>query len=74
MTAAYMDIDQYAQHLGVPRTWVRDRVTARTIQCTRVGRHVRFTEADRAANEAAWRQPIASVSPIRYLPRRRRAA
>lgn len=71
---SYMDITEYAAHLGVPRTWVRDRVSARAIQCTRVGRHVRFTEADRTANELAWREPAISVAPssVAYLPDRRR--
>jgi excisionase family DNA binding protein len=38
-------IDEAAEALNVPRTWLRDKVSARAVPHTRLGRHVRFTEA-----------------------------
>lgn len=67
MSAPYMSIDEYAERLGVPRSWVRDKVTARAIQFTKVGRHARFSEADAEANEAAWRQPVAAGPALRLV-------
>lgn len=37
-------ITEAAERLNVPRTWLRDKVTARAVPHTRLGRHVRFTE------------------------------
>jgi excisionase family DNA binding protein len=68
-----LDIEGYAALLAVPPTWVRDKVTAREIEFTKVGRHVRFSEDNHAANLAAWRQaPIveAPVGRVSFLPRR----
>lgn len=60
-----LDVPGYAELLDVPPSWVRDKVTAREIQYTRVGRHVRFSEADHEANLTAWRQrPITAVAPV----------
>lgn len=69
-----LDIDEYAALLGVRRSWVRDKVTARSIQFSKVGRHVRFSEADHAANLAAWREPAISTKPTLVGFPRRRAA
>lgn len=38
-----LNIDEAATYLNVPRTWLRDKVTARAVPHTRIGRHVRFT-------------------------------
>jgi len=38
-------ITEAAERLNVPRTWLRDKVTARAVPHTRLGRHVRFTDA-----------------------------
>lgn len=67
MSEPYKDIDEYAVLLGVPRSWVRDKVTAREIQFRKVGRHVRFTEADIAANEDAWLQPVSTTPSLRLV-------
>lgn len=70
--ANLLDIDGYAARLGVPRSWVRDKVTARAIQFTKVGRHVRFSDADHEANLAAWREPATTqrLATVRILRRR----
>jgi excisionase family DNA binding protein len=39
-----LTIDQAAIALAVPRSWLRDKVTARQVPHTRLGRHVRFSE------------------------------
>jgi excisionase family DNA binding protein len=78
MTGQLRDIAAYAALLGVPATWVRDKVTARELEFTKVGRHVRFSDANHEANLAAWRQrPIATVpalTSVGYMPQRRRSA
>jgi excisionase family DNA binding protein len=38
-------IAEAAEVLNVPATWLRDKVTAGAVPHTRLGRHVRFTEA-----------------------------
>jgi excisionase family DNA binding protein len=45
MIGPLYSITEAAQILNVPRTWLRDKVTARAVPHTRLGRHVRFTEA-----------------------------
>lgn len=55
--APLLDIAGLAEHLGVPRTWVRDKVTARQIPFTLIGRHVRFTEDHLAQIITAGEQP-----------------
>lgn len=66
-----LDIAEAADALGVPKSWVRDAVTARRIPHTRIGRHVRFTQEHLDAIVAAGEQPTitartrrASVVPI----------
>jgi excisionase family DNA binding protein len=55
-----LDIDGLADYLGVPRTWVRDMVTARQIPFRKIGRHVRFHPDDVAEIEKAAKQPALS--------------
>lgn len=77
MTGPLLDIDQAAQWLGVHRSWVRDKVTARAIPFTFVGRHVRFAQEHLAAIVAAGEQlPVAAPSAvvIRIPTHRRRTA
>lgn len=64
------NIDQLAELLGVPRTWVRDKVAARAIPFTFVGRHVRFTDDDVAAIIAAGKQPAITTPPVLTVVRR----
>ncbi|HEX3827274.1 MAG TPA: helix-turn-helix domain-containing protein [Sporichthyaceae bacterium] len=49
MIGPLYSISEAAQILNVPRTWLRDKVTARAVPHTRLGRHVRFTDAHLAA-------------------------
>ncbi len=39
-----LTIEEAAVALAVPRSWLRDKVTARQVPHTRLGRHVRFSE------------------------------
>ena len=77
--ASWPDITAYAVLLGVPRSWVRDAVTARRIHHRRVGRHVRFSPEDQAKNAAMWatepiKTPTAAVVRIPIPTARRRAS
>lgn len=77
--AEWLSIDGYAAKLRVGRATIRNAVTARKIHFHRVGRHVRFSPEDEAANAAMWaQQPIhtPAATVIRIGPRatRRRTA
>lgn len=61
MPPPLLDIAGLAVHLGVPRTWVRDAVTARSIPITWIGRHARFSAEDVAAIIAAGHEPPADL-------------
>lgn len=74
MSERWLDIPQYAELLGVPRTWVRDKVTSREIQHRRVGRHVRFAPEDIEANNEKFFEPAITETPSRTATRVRRAA
>lgn len=65
--------DELAEWLGVPPSWVRDKITARSIPITWVGRHARFSAADRAAIVAAGHEPPARAR-VFPMPRRVNAA
>lgn len=76
MTRLY-SISEAAEVLNVPFTWLRDKVTARLVPHTRLGRHVRFTEAQLAEIISAGEQPAAPEPVAVLLPtgrRRRRAS
>lgn len=53
-----LDIDGLAEYLGVPRSWVRDKITARALPHTRIGRHVRFAPEHVAAIVAEGEEPV----------------
>lgn len=44
-----LTIADVAARLNVAETWVRDKVTQRAVVHRRLGKHVRFTEADYVA-------------------------
>lgn len=67
-----LTISEYAEQLGVRTTWVRDKVTARTIQHSRLGRHVRFSQADHEANLKDWATPSARPTTADLLQARAR--
>jgi excisionase family DNA binding protein len=70
-------IPEAAEVLNVPVTWLRDKVTAGRVPHTRLGRHVRFTDAHLAQIVAAGERP-AEAEPVAVLAstgrRRRRAS
>lgn len=63
-TRRLYSIEEAAQILNVPRSWLRDKVTARAVPHTRLGRHVRLTDAHLAAIIAIGERAAAP----RYLP------
>lgn len=66
-----MTKEQLAAWLGVPPSFVRDAITARRIPITWVGKHARFSEADRAAIVAAGHEPaLTAPTSITHAPRR----
>jgi excisionase family DNA binding protein len=63
---------EVAALLKVPETWVRDKITARAIPFTWIGKHARFTDAHVAAIVTMGEcrpQSAASARPTRR-PRR----
>lgn len=73
---ADLDITAAAEELGLPRSWLRDRVTAHAVPHHRYGKHVRFTTEDLAAIRAASAKPAlnAPAPVVQLAPRRRRTA
>lgn len=65
--------DELAALLKVPPTWVRDKITARKIPFTKVGRHVRFAPHHVTQIIANGEEPVA-VAPRRDELAARRAA
>lgn len=57
-------IDEAAAYLNVPAATLRDKVTARQVPFTRIGRHVRFSPDHLAAIIAAG-ETAARTSPGR---------
>src|SRR5690348_1897050 len=49
--------EQAAALLQVPASWLRKKASARTIPCTFVGKHLRFSQADLVAIITAAAQP-----------------
>ena len=73
-----LTIAQAAVVLNVPPTWLRDKVTARQVPHTRLGRHVRFNAAHLAQIVASGEQhvrpePLSPAAERRAGPRRRPA-
>lgn len=66
-----MDRAQLAAWLGVPESWVKDAITFRRIPITWIGRHARFSAADRAAIVAAGSEAAVSSRVVAIAPRRR---
>jgi len=63
-----LDIAGMAAELNVPESWVRDRVKARTIPHHRYGKHVRFTDEDRAEYRRSTKEQVGkTVSPLRSV-------
>lgn len=68
-------VREAASILGVSETWIYSRTAARSIPHTRLGGHVRFTDADLAAIVSGGATPPAtSTDGNRPTGRKRRAA
>ena len=66
-----MTVEQAAALLTVPVSWLKQRVSAQTVACTRLGRHIRFTRQQVATIVAANEQPVA-LTPLTGLTSRSR--
>jgi excisionase family DNA binding protein len=72
MTARLYSIAEAAEVLNVPFSWLRDKVTAGEVPHTRLGRHVRFTEAHLVEIVTAGERRICQGPPVTLTGRRRR--
>jgi excisionase family DNA binding protein len=66
-----LTIEEAAEVLSVPVSWLRKRVANHTVACTRLGRHVRFTREQVAAIIDGAAQPVVAP-PLTGLTRRSR--
>jgi excisionase family DNA binding protein len=66
-----LTVEQASGLLAVPPSWLKQRVAAHSITCTRLGRHIRFTREQLATIVAAGEQP-AAFAPLTGLTRRSR--
>jgi excisionase family DNA binding protein len=64
---------QAAQLLAVPESWLRRKAAARTIPCTFLGKHLRFSPADLVAITTCGGQPSSTRNPtaVRRVSRTR---
>ena len=53
-----------ARLLAVPESWLRRRVTARTVPYTLLGKHLRFSHADLVAIATAGARPAGPAAPL----------
>ena len=67
-----LTIAEAAEYLNIPMTTLRDKVTARGVPFTRIGRHVRFTAEHLAAIIAAGETPVLRRTSTRLTARPRR--
>lgn len=66
-----LSLEEAAELLSVPVSWLKRRVANHTVACTRLGRHIRFTREQVAAIIDDAAQPIV-VPPRTGLTRRSR--
>ena len=52
-----------AELLAMRESWLRRRATARTVPCTFLGKHLRFSHADIVAIATAGARPVGAPSP-----------
>jgi excisionase family DNA binding protein len=71
--AQLLTIGEAAGYLNVPRSWLRDRVTAHLVPHTRLGRHVRFSPEHLAQIVAHGEQVVAQqpLPAVTSRPRQR---
>ena len=66
-----LTLEEAAQALHVPVSWLRKRVSEHTVSCTRLGRHIRFTRQQLLAVVESAEQPVVPA-PFTGLTRRSR--
>jgi excisionase family DNA binding protein len=54
--------NQAAELLAVPESWLRRRAAARSVPCTFLGKHLRFSQSDVRAIATAAAQPAPSTT------------
>lgn len=70
MSDGLRDIEAAAEWLGIPKKTLQNYVTARTVPFSRVGKHVRFSQAHLDAIVAAGEQPVITAPAQLGLARR----
>lgn len=69
------NVDEAAAYLGIPKKTLYAKTAAREVPFTKVGRHIRFSQAHLDAIVAAGEQPVVQPSaPLRLLGRSGRVA
>lgn len=58
-----LTIEEAAVALAVPRSWLRDKVTARQVPHTRLGRHVRFSQ-EHLRQIIEMGEEVADIGPV----------
>ena len=66
-----MTLEEAAEALSVPPSWLRTRVAEHKVACTRLGRHIRFTRQQLQDVVDMSVQPVVPV-PLTGLTRRSR--
>ena len=72
--AELLTVEQAAAVLAVPTSWLKQRVSARSVPCTRLGRHIRFTRDQLVAIVTASEQPALPLPLTGLTSRSRRPA
>jgi excisionase family DNA binding protein len=60
-----LTMQEVADYLDVPLSWVQDQVRTRKVRCSRIGKHVRFTHDQVVEIVAAGEQRVVSRSASR---------
>jgi excisionase family DNA binding protein len=66
-----LTLEEAAEILSVPVSWLRKRVANHALPCTRLGRHIRFTREQVAGIVEAAAEPAVAM-PLTGLTRRSR--
>ena len=69
--AVLLTVEEAAELLSVPVSWLKKRVATHAVPCTRLGRHIRFTRAQVTGIVEAAAEPVAAI-PLTGLTRRSR--
>lgn len=69
--ARLVDASEIAARLGVPKSWVLESARSGAMPCVRLGRYVRFDDADVDAWIEKCKQPGRPIALRRYEPKAR---